>query len=246
MAAKAGNVSSLWAYLQDFLTFLWAVITNWAGYATGGVIVALVALYTLVKEVPIPKKVGIAIALFFLLLAIFTAWRNEYLKTRPGLIVTVRQIGAMTDGEYSRLFVITSVSNRGSASVADGWELRVKRAGSKTWGSWTAPYLFEPNRPIIIEQRGVVRKYSPNDALYLKAGDKPIENGGRVTGFLAFRVPAITQQQAMQDGVEYELRCEDVSGNKIVGKFSTTGGGKDLQYFQGLEPPTKEDLAGPK
>ena len=89
-------------FLRDLGVFLRAVINNWAGYTTGGVIVAFVTLYVMLRETAVPKRWAIALALFFLLLAFFNAWRNEYLKTHPGLALKVFEVWKMKPKGQSR------------------------------------------------------------------------------------------------------------------------------------------------
>lgn len=65
------------AFASDLIAFLWAVLNNWAGYVTGGIIVALAWFWSTWFNQPVSRRVGLAIALMFLLLAIFNAWREE-------------------------------------------------------------------------------------------------------------------------------------------------------------------------
>src|SRR5205809_5832120 len=66
-------------WFSDLFRFLWAVLNNWAGYTTGGLVVALTSLWsTLFPRFPISRKIGIALALLFLFMAFFNAWRKQY------------------------------------------------------------------------------------------------------------------------------------------------------------------------
>jgi len=68
-------------WLRDLGEFLWAVITNWAGYVTGGIIVALLWLWTSLVPREIPRetsrRIAIVLTLVFLLIAVFNAWREQ-------------------------------------------------------------------------------------------------------------------------------------------------------------------------
>src|SRR5438128_12641043 len=72
-----GQPSSM-DWITDIGRFLWAVINNWAGYSTGGIIVAVVALWHLIKNRPVPRKLGIGLAIFFFFLSFFKAWQDQY------------------------------------------------------------------------------------------------------------------------------------------------------------------------
>ncbi len=65
-------------WFSDIGRFLWAVVNNWAGYSTGGIIVAVVALWHLMKDRPVRRKVGIGLAIVFLFLSFFKAWQDQY------------------------------------------------------------------------------------------------------------------------------------------------------------------------
>jgi hypothetical protein len=64
-------------YINDIGRFLWAVINNWAGYTTGGVLVALLWLWTTFRQIPLSRKIGIGVAVIFLFFAVFNAWRDQ-------------------------------------------------------------------------------------------------------------------------------------------------------------------------
>lgn len=65
-------------WLRDLLEFFWAVLNSWAGYATGGITVALVWLWSTVFSIPISRHAGIGLAIFFLVMAFFNAWRKQF------------------------------------------------------------------------------------------------------------------------------------------------------------------------
>jgi hypothetical protein len=63
--------------MSDLREFLWAVINNWAGYATGGLIVAGSWLYFVWKDKPMPRMAGFILASLFLFMACFKAWVEQ-------------------------------------------------------------------------------------------------------------------------------------------------------------------------
>lgn len=65
-------------YLHELGKFLWASINNWAGYSTGGVIVAVVSLWHVLKNRQISRKLGLCLAALFLFLAFFKAWQEQF------------------------------------------------------------------------------------------------------------------------------------------------------------------------
>jgi hypothetical protein len=88
-------------WIKELGVWLWAVINNWAGYSTGGLIVAVVALWGLLKNKPtgrkVTRKIGLRLALLFLFLGFFKGWRDQYEKAndlqmkldqRPSIVVS--------------------------------------------------------------------------------------------------------------------------------------------------------------
>jgi hypothetical protein len=79
--------------MRDLPRFLWVVINNWAGYATGGLIVATCSLYFLSKDKPMPRIVGFVLSGIFLLLAFYKAWHvqhEEVLRLQAELDATTK------------------------------------------------------------------------------------------------------------------------------------------------------------
>src|SRR5205085_4904844 len=70
--------------MSDILTFLWAVANNWAGYSTGGLVVASIVLWFLWRDKPMPRKLALWLALLFLLMAFYKAWHDQYIENEVG------------------------------------------------------------------------------------------------------------------------------------------------------------------
>jgi hypothetical protein len=66
-------------WIRDLGIFIWSVANNWAGYATGGIIVALIWLRSVLQPKWKPSRTfSLGLVFLFLLLASFEAWRNQY------------------------------------------------------------------------------------------------------------------------------------------------------------------------
>ena len=63
--------------LSHFLQFISVVVKNWAVYVTGGVVMALVWLVCTLINKPMPRNIEIAIALTFLIIALYQAWEEK-------------------------------------------------------------------------------------------------------------------------------------------------------------------------
>jgi hypothetical protein len=78
--------------LKEIETFAWAVINGWAGYATGGVVVATIALWHTLRNSPMSRRVGIVLGIIFLLMAFFKAWQEQYEKANKILVPAPIQV----------------------------------------------------------------------------------------------------------------------------------------------------------
>lgn len=82
-------------YMQEMWIFIWSVVNSWAGYATGGVLVASFWLLQLLRKDDLPRaisrKIGIGLAIVFLFFAFFNAWREQYKENEIS-----REVGILT------------------------------------------------------------------------------------------------------------------------------------------------------
>jgi hypothetical protein len=66
--------------MGDITSFLWAVLNNWAGYSTGGLIVAAIALWAVWRNKPLPRRTALLLAVLFLFMAFYKAWHDQYVE----------------------------------------------------------------------------------------------------------------------------------------------------------------------
>jgi len=149
--------------------------------------VALIWLWSTLKQIPVSRKLGIGLALIFLLFAFFNAWRTQYLKTHPGLRLEIVQLGT-ANGQTpndSRILIWAALANRGEPTTADSWELFINVPNQLPLKAETL-YL-DPTRPIGYGMsNGQERRLSGDDILYNKAMRQPIQKGMKEVGFLGF------------------------------------------------------------
>jgi hypothetical protein len=113
-------------WFSDLLHFLLAVINSWAGYATGGVVVALLWLWSTISQIPMSRKAGIVLALFFLFMAFFNAWRKQYREklTLAAASVHLRQQEGRQQEKVAQLTFI-------SKFIGDGQSLLIINPGEE-------------------------------------------------------------------------------------------------------------------
>lgn len=123
------------AWFADLFQFLKAVLNSWAGYTTGGIVVALVWLWSTVSQIPMSRKAGIILAIFFLLMALFNAWRKQYhenlaLVNNPAQRRQEERVAQLTvlskfisDGQY---LLIVNPGEAAPAKEITEWKFKVK------------------------------------------------------------------------------------------------------------------------
>src|SRR6266496_3760418 len=121
-------------WISELGAFLWAVVNNWAGYTTGGVVVALLWLWSTLKQVPISRKVGIVVASIFLFFAVFNAWREQHnalveLQKRLDTLTVPKFSGDIgysvapggKDNQDSLVTIQGIIKNEGAPSIIGDW-----------------------------------------------------------------------------------------------------------------------------
>src|SRR5471030_1329766 len=65
---------------QYIWEFLWAVVNNWAGYATGGIVTAVVWFWLGWREKAMTRKFLKWLSICFFVMACYKAWEDQYEK----------------------------------------------------------------------------------------------------------------------------------------------------------------------
>jgi hypothetical protein len=234
-------------FIGNLVEFLWAVINNWAGYATGGLIVALVWLWSTLKQKPVPRKIGVILAIVFLFVAFFNAWLDQKKKAyQAELELKTKytpqlkgEIVYWASGKIERLnnrtaaMVWCSISNIGMQSIANDWHLYLDFPdGKHTEGQGS----FVTKKTTFPTPKGDRIVYQ-EDALYNKALT-PIPTGGQINGVLLFEFPDLSVQDLLIQNVKVTLTFKDVSGKSYECFFVLTGKGVDWRYIPGTRSPT--------
>jgi hypothetical protein len=221
--------------IREISIWAWAVINNWAGYATGGVIVALAWLWSTFRQKPTSKKFGIGIALVFLCAALFNAWRDQYQKTYPGLRLTIDEwaIGQMDfvnsgnlallgTGAFSE--VTATVRNLGNPSIADNWSFSMSVPDQQnSINGKLVDYNPPPKDPIVISGDPI-----SVDKFLFKLTKSVIPTGDKRQGLLLFFIPDKSRGELEKAHAVMTLTCHDIAGNVITAsqewKPSQSGG----------------------
>lgn len=224
-------------YLEQIIEFIWAVIGNWAGYATGGIVIAFFWLWSTITRKAVPRRLGISLAFIFLFFAVFTAWRKEYLKTRPGLKLQIDGLGVGYSTKIgptqTRAILWVSISNNGPPTIADDWELSIQMPQSTAVKG--VPVEIDQSRPLVAMNSSERISIDPSDALYSKTLREPIAIGMKLVGVLVFDVP-LSFEETDKKGTIYSVSCQDVHGNKVSQPWVKGSGRKgEYGYLPGMK-----------
>jgi hypothetical protein len=223
-------------YLKQFGEFSWAVLNNWAGYTTGGVVVALIWLWSTLQQVPISRQMGIAVALTFLFFAFFNAWRDQYKRSHPGFVLQIQQNGIGTNPNKDVVVFIQAVLwNRGTPSIAHDWKLYVTTTDNKEIIAKTL--LVTKENPIIFhDQTNGNWTFNSQDTLYYKT-TAPVPSGGQAAGVLAFLIEGQDKATIAQEGTKLKLVCVDVFHNEISCEVVRRNVPEGIKYYPGIDLP---------
>jgi hypothetical protein len=193
--------------IKNFLQFMWDVLNNWAGYVTGGLIIAVITAWLIWKDKTMPRNVGIIFMIGFLLLAFFKAWSDqktlaiqlknglaeekERNKPHPEFVLEVPQVMICRDENAKKTFALTLlyIKNLGTPSVAFNWRLSIKLSSESILT--TIPTRI-PDAFNIIGQG--VAKFNQTNRMEDKTM-APIQQGGLIGGWLRFDFSNINSDQ---------------------------------------------------
>ncbi len=219
-------------YFNDLWQFVVNVVWDWGNAATGGVIVALLWLWSVVIG-PVSRKVSIAIAILFLLLAGFNAWRSEYhakLAAQQVKVAVEKKLNDLTvpkldckittmataklkHGDKNSFLVVGgTITNRGGPTVLDLWRIAIRFHD----GSILRPEPMVPLGPGgRLSIGGGALGFDAEDWWAYKAASNPIVTGGAAAGWLYFVIRGLpTDEYWDRRPVAIILNVTDVNGKE--------------------------------
>ena len=206
--------------VKDLWTFVVSVGENWVTILAGCMATVMVGLF---EKYALKRKLSGRAELFallcFLFFAAFQAWRVEYKKTTPGIILQIDSAGTGTinDGSTGALLFI-SVTNRGAPSIVDEWNLTLTVPGQAA--KQFVPMMVDPSGSVTFSDHfGHTATYDARDAIYKKTADTPLPTGGKETGYLGIPLPGISTEMANSAGTVYEVSCQDAYANKFHASY---------------------------
>ena len=258
--------------MSDILTFIWAVINNWAGYSTGGLIVATAAFWAIWRDKPMPRTALLILSGLFLFMAIYKAWHDQKVtvtdanKTIEGLRKELDEarhtldyereqntpklsgeidqmaIGDVPEMGGAQIFLQLSVRNTGAASIVEAWLLRVKTG---SLDKTVSPLYVSEGFKLWGDNKREIAVFSRQDMFDEKAV-KPIQRGDQIRGWLRYEFIGVKGSQLYLPEAEFVVTFKDVLGKEYSTppyRVGDIGHEEKLGFFPGGGLPFHPDWA---
>lgn len=237
---------------MSVLEFVWAVLTYWQAYMTGGIVAAVLFIYERKTQKNVPVQWVLWGALAFLLVGCFMAWRDERSKvvdqkketeklrsqlddlSRPNLKpAMVMLIG---ESEGSVMFtLIGSIQNQGADSVVNHIGILLDTAEGPLP---VTPIVFEEGTNLHLPAYsgdGISFKYK---SLAEQVAEHPIERGGQRVGQMVFMARGVSLDRYYRIRKRERLTFEDITGkvyNEPLQQPSTGLDPRSIPYIPGTK-----------
>ncbi len=142
----------------------------------------------------------------------------------------------------TNIFPLLSITNNGPPTLVDIGTATIK-SGNKTF-SGLGSIIYEEGTQHVF-QTGV-EKISRSEMIVEKLGQKEIQTGGRITGWLMYELPGISISELRANGYEISLFLRDASGNEFpVSSPSANQMGGKPAYIPGFNNPVLKHAGEP-
>lgn len=243
-------------FLWEILEFMYAVISYWQAFVTGGFVMAVLFVYERLSGYELPGTfIPWGVVMFFLV-SFFLAWREEHRKVldiqeklrsdRPSLMGSIEQMfsGSDANQHVSEIYLLMTVRSLGSPSIAEGWRLKIK---SDTRDLNLVPTLIPDSHPILAfdkesDKFKEIAVFKHSDGIYDKA-IIPIERGALIRGWLRYVIQDIPYEEIQKEGTKLIVTFEDITRRSYeavyIMKNKDDPGDKKPSYFPGAGQPFK-------
>lgn len=222
---------------------------------------ALLWVWTTLRQIPISKRFGAALTVFFLLLAFYNAWRQQKHEAeaarasleeryRPKLDCRFEQwfLSEMKDHPNRTLVTIQlTLKNSGAPSLVESWGLDIRMPDGKIIHGHGAVFPNSPFFEFGSSAGGYPIKLYRGDSLFIKDANDPIATGAKRAGWVLFEFEVPKDVLNNPDAI-MNVNFSDVDGtkhtfNQILRGTST---GNSLYYpgFTLDEPTAQKDKGG--
>jgi hypothetical protein len=207
----------------DVISFLYALFNHWIALMSGAVSLVLTLILRVRRKDISDKPFWVLTALCFLF-AFYLTWQDERAKERLTCKIDKVVVDQWPDEEATQVFVLLSVRNTGTPTIAENYKLHIKASDLE----YSAPPTKIPtNYPLSPTDKGSIATFDEQGSLMEKTR-KPIATGDMVRGWLRFviRLPEAKPAFIRHPGVTYTVTLTDVSGNACSAEYVTQGDGQ--------------------
>jgi hypothetical protein len=224
---------------KELVEFLVSVINSWAGYATGGVLVAALWLWSTIRNQPVPRNVAIGLAFLFLFAAFFNAWRTQRHKvvslnsqiellSKPnfeisqGSFITCNVQLRLANGEiktFPSVFATISILNHGANSVAIDWQM----IGNFPDGTKMAGKAYSPPSNLDFNFGGGPISFSPDQSLFKRGMASPTTTGALSGGYVLFLFDIDPGRNLQAVGTTFDLSVKDSTHHEYHSELRSSG-----------------------
>jgi hypothetical protein len=211
------------------------------------------------RQAALPKRLGFPLAVFFLAVAVFNAWRDQKQRvdsdsaeiaslqlrisdlTEPNFAAQIdfAILGAQQAGSHAGLIVTLANAGAASAVLPGSWKLQAITGDGRAFDGWPNS-LKDKNLDFCISPTSL-RRFVRSDALYLKAST-PVERNGFEQGFLWFGFPTLSRQDLIAPATRLVIGGESVTGQKFKGEITVEELAKRsseiTRFFAGIANPS--------
>jgi hypothetical protein len=177
-----------------------------------GVVSLAITIILRIRRKDISNKIFWVIAVVFLFVACFLAWRDEHVAKAPNLTCQIEKvvIGKGSDTDLTQVFVLVSVRDVGAPSIAEKYRLHIKTGDFEDDVGYTEipnGYMLAP------ADKTQSIAFSPQDSLVEKTA-KRIEYGDAQRGWLRFamQMKEVTPDFIQRPGIKYTVTLFDTWG----------------------------------
>jgi hypothetical protein len=198
-----------------FIEWVWAVVEHWQVFVTGGIIAAVLAILQ-ARGQNVPWSVYRWLLILALFVALFLAWRDQYLKAKPRVSIKMTVGGTIphpANPNQTLFYTEMLVSNIGGPNTGLlRWKVSIQLDGK--WID-SVPTLIQAPAPMMFGDSNGTLRQVPSEKLFIpELTMKALAPGDTVSGFLtaSFNYPVATIDGRLP--VPVRVSCLDVFENE--------------------------------
>src|SRR6266481_696 len=230
--------------LEDIARFIWAVMSMWQAYMTGGIVIASLGIYERITNKTISLRTFIIGVAAFLLVAFFMVWRDQYRarvdaekNLEVNLVGSIDYVYATPVGSHTLVFVLMTITNKGAPSAVVGWRLSVK---SNNFEVKDVPFAQIPDVFRVQRAEGDISAIFHGKECLCEKTVTQVQRGDFRAGYIAFAIDGDHASDIVSSGTTIAVSFKDYAGHVYSTKSDMTAK-SNPPYMPGVEQPFISD-----